>query len=201
MKYDVVEIFQSIQGEGEFMGTPCNFIRFAGCNLACPWCDTDWSDYGVLTTSQILENLDLEYSLIVLTGGEPTIQEDLRELVIAIRSYYSDNNEVAFVAIETNGTNDTRFLELQWITCSPKRENGYQIQTVARVNELKYVVDSEFDAAKAIPNMLRSNYLGKIWLQPESSDLKANMKKCYELAMADPRLRVGIQLHKILEVQ
>ena len=72
--YKINEIFQSIQGEGSYVGSLAIFIRFAGCNMKCEFCDTDFSIKEYLTAEQILERIG-HYSakIIVLTGGEPII--------------------------------------------------------------------------------------------------------------------------------
>lgn len=75
------EIFHSIQGEGVSQGTPCVFLRLAGCNLACSWCDTAYSWNGtvpgVRLTPEKAAELALRYPCrrLVLTGGEPLIQQ------------------------------------------------------------------------------------------------------------------------------
>jgi hypothetical protein len=66
---------------------------------------------------------------------------------------------------------------------------------------LKYVVTEDFEAAAAIPETIRNLYAGKIWLQPDGNDMQNMWNKAYHLAMEDPRLRVGVQLHKLLEVK
>ena len=195
----VAEIFTSIQGEGNFLGVPATFIRFMGCNLKCPFCDTKktWADNAVACDMSIDDIVTrvcgTAIPLIVITGGEPCIQEDLQELVdrLRMRNFY--------VAIETNGTQATP--DADWITCSPKAEADYQINMFCKPNELKYVVTPGFDAEKDIPEGIREMYSGKIWLQPEGSKMTEMWKKCYQLAMEDPRLRVGLQLHKLMEVE
>ena len=96
----VVEIFDSIQGEGYHMGVMCTFVRFAGCNLSCSFCDEakKYSKAKEMTIEQIVKKCNQQ--IVVLTGGEPTIQLGLEELVSALhRVGYS-------VHIETNGIND-----------------------------------------------------------------------------------------------
>lgn len=195
----VSEIFSSIQGEGNYLGVPSTFIRFVGCNLKCSFCDTKktWEGKPVginMSIADIVEQANkLDNPLIVITGGEPCLQKDLQELIdqLRLRDFT--------VAIETNGTMPTPITD--WVTCSPKEDAQYVINSLCRPNELKYVVTPEFDAHAAIPEGIREIYAGKIWLQPEGSQMQEMWKKCFKLAMADPRLRVGIQLHKLMEVE
>ena len=126
MLYPVSELFTSIQGEGFHTGTPAHFIRLAGCNLNCEWCDTDHSERERLTPEQIVERLHLkrsEVTMVVLTGGEPTIH-DLVPLLKTLR----EQNKIKVIAIETNGTHVEKWLEYRefdvWITLSPKTPFG-----------------------------------------------------------------------------
>lgn len=195
----VAEIFRSIQGEGNFLGVPATFVRFMGCNLKCAFCDTKntWGENNEakdLSVDDIIKAVKrANNTLVVFTGGEPTLQADLAELIDKLRM----QNFVC--AIETNGTQPTP--QTDWVTCSPKADANYNINILCRPNELKYVVTPEFDAEVAIPEEIRKLYKGKIWLQPEGSDMANMWQKCYKLAMRDPRLRVGVQLHKLMEVE
>lgn len=99
------EIFRSLQGEGRNQGRPCTFIRCAGCNLQCRWCDTPQARHGgsALTIPDIIASVrSLGLTYVCLTGGEPLLQEESLALV---RSLY---NERYCVDIETNGTVDFR---------------------------------------------------------------------------------------------
>lgn len=193
----VSEIFSSIQGEGNYLGIAATFIRFMGCNLKCDFCDTKktWGGIGFdKSIDEIIEAVtELDNSLIIITGGEPCIQKDLQELVDKLRATGH------IVAIETNGTQPTP--ETDWITCSPKPDANYNINILCRANELKYVVTENFDAETAIPEEIRKLYAGKIWLQPDGFNMQAMWKECYKLATSDTRLRVGVQLHKLMEVE
>ncbi len=138
MTYDLVEIFESLQGEGRNTGRPCVFVRFAGCNLACPWCDTDVKK----RFSESLEELVAEISRfkpksVVLTGGEPTTVDGMPELVAALkeRGYW--------IAVETNGTNDADWLQfVDYVACSPKAEFPEAIK-LTRADEVRVVASSE----------------------------------------------------------
>ena len=83
LKLNIAEIFYSIQGEGYHAGTAAIFIRFAGCNLSCNFCDTDFSVKAKLSKEEILQSIEnYPGRFIVLTGGEPTIQpKEAKELV------------------------------------------------------------------------------------------------------------------------
>ena len=136
--YDLVEIFESLQGEGRNAGRPCVFVRFAGCNLSCPWCDTDVSRRFSLS----LEDLVAEVSgfrprSVVLTGGEPTLVSDMPELVAALK-------ESGFwIAVETNGTADVDWLQFaDYVACSPKAEYPERI-ALRRADEVRVVALSE----------------------------------------------------------
>lgn len=195
----VSEMFSSIQGEGNFLGVPATFIRFVGCNLKCSFCDTKktWEGKPQSTDMSIEEivtrTISFNNGLVVITGGEPCLQVHLQELIdqLRLRNF--------LVTIETNGTQPTP--QTDWVTCSPKEDAQYTINSLCRPNELKYVVTPEFDVDQAIPEGIRELYGGKIWLQPEGSQMQEMWKKCYELAKRDPRLRVGVQLHKLMEVE
>ena len=199
MRFPIVEIFTSIQGEGVNLGKPANFIRFAGCNLRCSWCDTEWQQAKEqLDLEAILSRLDPAARLVVLTGGEPTIQKDLLSLVTALLERDYD------VAVETNGTNSTKEL---WnkgvhISCSPKPATGWRVNDQCFFDELKYVVDEEFDVG-----CMRWGDGVPIWLQPEGGNMQEAWKKALRIQQAylkdDPAadVRIGVQLHKIMEVR
>ena len=84
--YDLVEIFESLQGEGRNAGRPCVFVRFAGCNLSCPWCDTDVSRrFSLSREGLVAEVSGFRPRSVVLTGGEPTLAAEMPELVAALQ--------------------------------------------------------------------------------------------------------------------
>ncbi|MEI6222061.1 MAG: 7-carboxy-7-deazaguanine synthase QueE [bacterium] len=124
MKYNISEIFHSIQGEGPHIGHPVIFLRLSGCNLRCKWgetlCDTPYTSWNpeqnLLLTEEILTQLEITAPTckhIVITGGEPTIQPDFKELCVALKAngYNLD--------LETNGTGLIPD-EIDTIVCSPK---------------------------------------------------------------------------------
>lgn len=121
----VNEIFTSIQGEGPNIGRKCLFIRFTGCNLSCPFCDTE-NTKGTITEIDGLMKAVSTYKgkYIVLTGGEPLLQRTLPDLIQQIILF---DNEIT-IGIETNGTQALvplqRFSKNISLTVSPKVDNG-----------------------------------------------------------------------------
>jgi organic radical activating enzyme len=123
---NVVEIFRSIQGEGTYQGQQVVFVRLAGCNLACPFCDTRHSEFTSMTLSDILHQVlrlyaDPRYGNhltapeLVWTGGEPTLQ-----LTNEITHYFYEYGVCQH--IESNATRELPAF-LQHITLSPKAES------------------------------------------------------------------------------
>ena len=190
----VNEIFYSVQGEGAYAGTPAIFVRFSGCNLKCPFCDTDFKNYQEMSELYILESikgLTTDCKFIVLTGGEPTLQvtDEFLELL---------HNKGYFVAMETNGTNNVP-TGVDWVTCSPKTffvDNGKL--AIKECNELKLVFDG-----KRQPTDLgvKAEFY---YLQPcdtgdkeENKRIVANLVK---FVKENQRWKISLQTQKFLNV-
>lgn len=195
MKYPIIEIFDSIQGEGCNIGKTATFVRFAGCNLNCPWCDTEWSKAKeMLTLEELVSRINFDMSMVVFTGGEPTLQK-LEPIFEAIQKTHPGH----LMAMETNGTYDTSVLQDKfadlWVTCSPKPGTNWKYNCIP--NEIKYVIDDDI-----CEDDIQVPYEGcPVWLQPQGYNMQASWKKCFELVMKHPDWRVGVQLHKIMEVR
>lgn len=105
MEFKVVEKFVSINGEGPLAGQLAIFIRFAGCNLNCSYCDTSWANekdasYKLMTSDEIYEYIkSMGIRNITLTGGEPLLQEGIKELLTLL-----GKDKELYVEIETNGS-------------------------------------------------------------------------------------------------
>ncbi len=143
-KYQINEIFSSLQGEGFNTGRPVVFVRLANCNLRCNWCDTRFYEYEEMTLAQILD-LVQSFSLhsVIITGGEPTISDDYLELA---RAFKEQNY---WLALETNGVNglpkEAREL-FDYLVVSPKSEHEelYRDAKAADfADEVRVVVDGE----------------------------------------------------------
>ncbi len=195
VQYPIIEIFSSIQGEGFHMGKGTTFIRVAGCNLRCSWCDTkhsfELSNARWMSAREIVEVEQIPHKHVVITGGEPTLY-NLGPLVQELHLLGK------YVAIETNGTNSIPVeWGIDWITSSPKPSSGYAL--LCHADELKYVVDDEFTIDCITKQDMPE---GRIFLQVESAKLES-AQKGYEIINRFPErsLRLGIQLHKVLNVR
>lgn len=181
----VNDIFYSLQGEGRNTGRAAIFIRFAGCNLKCPFCDTDFSQYVEMSDEDILNRIKSYPSrFVVLTGGEPSLQVD-RLLVDLLHSHGYE------LAMETNGTHPI-VDGIDWITCSPKGNT-----VIKRCNELKCI----FEETTQVPDNhgISAEYK---YLQPcDVQDAERNaqiVKRCFDYILQHPEWRMSLQTHKLV---
>lgn len=201
MAYKVNDIFYSLQGEGCNAGRAAVFVRFSGCNLKCDFCDTDFSDYKEMTGLEILEAMKKslmqvshsfgkergEAPIVVLTGGEPSLQVDVKLIDLIHEAGFP------FVTMESNGTHEPP-ANLDWLTVSPKVKPA-----VKKCNELKVLFDGktpvrDFD--------IKADYY---YLQPEDTgDAEKNQditSKCVEYIKEHPKWRLSLQIHKLINIK
>ena len=191
----IKEIFYSLQGEGSMTGRPAIFVRFSGCNLACPFCDTDFKGGETYTEDELIEAIEktAPCKFIVFTGGEPTLQ--LTESLIQ-----KLHKKAYYLAMETNGTREyTKGLD--WITVSPKNDfcaNVTLYPNKALASEVKVGYNGVNDPEKyANCGVLK-------YVQPcDTGDPAKNkiiVDKCVEWLKAHPKWRLSLQTHKIIGV-
>ena len=192
MKYKINSIFFSIQGEGNQTGMPAVFVRFAGCNLSCNFCDTDHSQKMELTSEEILEEIEKFPTCknIILTGGEPT-EQNLFPLLYLLETLWYD------VSIESNGTNPIDpYVEaglIQWVTISPKMEST--IYDNSKVNEVKYI-EGHFDPCSGV-SFLDVPFF---YIQPCDGS-EGSVERSCQFVKENPRWRLSIQMHKLIGIQ
>lgn len=185
----LTEIFYSVQGEGTFTGTPAVFVRLAGCNLSCAFCDTDYSLKFVASTEDVIKmvrDAGGDCPMVILTGGEPLAQAGVVELIDALRK---DGRRVH---IESNGTIATELPPDVWLTVSPKERVDRRM--AARANEVKLIVD------RRVPeeHLALFAHHAQILLQPEGNK-PANVEIALQYAKAHPqRFRLSLQTHKFI---
>jgi 7-carboxy-7-deazaguanine synthase len=192
-KYEIADIFYSIQGEGYFTGTPAIFLRFCGCNLSCDFCDEPLhKEKGRVLTSEQIWDLIKDYKALhlVLTGGEPYLVEGLSDLLV-----YLKTKRKFFIQIETNGTINIKIPEIDWITVSPKQDN------FITGNELKLPFYKDMKL-KGLKN--KYNGFNHYFIQPinpaNELDLKLNEEALIEIKN-NPEWRLSIQIHKVLKIK
>ncbi len=195
--YPLVEIFYSLQGEGARTGQATIFVRFAGCNLACEFCDTDFRVQQTYTLPQLTEEIRQiggDCRWVCLTGGEPTIHE-LQPLCDALHGLGYR------VQMETNGTRPRPDWNIDHITVSPKQPQGGRLHPWYEVNaaEFKYVVDDDSDLERALCGV-RTH--GKTtWLQPNALNPQS-IARCIDAVQRSPNLfRLSLQTHKLLDIR
>ena len=191
----VNEIFYSIQGEGRWTGTPAIFVRLAGCNLRCPFCDTNHEQGEEMTEEEIVKRVqEFPAHHVILTGGEPSLQ--LTESLIT-RLHEADK----YVAIETNGTHPLP-LGIDWVTLSPKFEfckNG--LVRIDSYNELKIVYNGQ---NMSIYDDLASK-CSNCYIQPcDTYNQTTNeniLAESIQFIQSHPKWKLSLQTQKILNVQ
>ena len=197
--YKVNEIFYSLQGEGFWTGAPMVFVRLSGCNLQCPFCDTDHAEFTAMSASTIVE-VALEAGSgcrrICLTGGEPSLQAD-EELISAFhQAGYT-------VHMETNGTRPIP-PGVDWVTLSPKDQvtglTGNGTVVLGRADEVTLVLAPgvEPSAWEAFPATWH-------FLQPcDVADPVRNreiLRLTVEYIQLHPSWRLSLQTHKFLGIR
>ena len=196
--YPIAEIFESIQGEATFAGTPAVFIRLQGCDVGCPWCDTKYSwkresATEVLSVSAIIKRITTYQSMhVVITGGEPCMY-DLMPLISALRV------ESRCVQVETGGTYPIMIEKKLgiWITVSPKinMEKPFIMESIAKADEIKFPVGK----LKDIDTLLNMKITNRpIWLQPLSLNDSAT-KICIKAAIRYG-FKVSFQVHRLVGI-
>ena len=196
--YPIVEIFNSVQGEGYHTGTPSIFIRFGGCNLQCSWCDTDFSKWDKMTVSEIMEVLSKwDTKRVIFTGGEPAMQK-LRPLSDELHSKGYN------IAIETNGTIELEEGLVDWICVSPKDMLYPEFSIKQRKgNELKVVYTGQ---DLGMYDNLKDGF-ENLFLQPcydEAKDPGTNGKtfhSTFDMVMQNPGWNLSLQTHKWMGVE
>lgn len=192
--YPVVEVFHSIQGEGFNVGKTAIFVRLAGCDVGCSWCDTkhSWSSQGKeLGVDLLVEQVKkTNPEIVVITGGEP-LMHDLTELTNALGFKVK--------CLETSGTHPLTG-DFEWITLSPKKHRPPLKENYQRVSELKVVIDQDedFDFAEDQASKLQGQ--PKLYLQPQWNNLEST-KKTFQYVLNNPKWKMSFQVHKMIGVE
>lgn len=195
------EIFYSLQGEGHHTGYPSVFVRFSGCNLECPFCDTTHEEGIMMSDNDIIRAINL-YSArwIVLTGGEPTLHID-EEFIRTLKRATGK-----LVAVETNGTRPVP-PSVDWVCVSPKTgidgipDSSSEIRA-AHADEIKVVdVGQPLEAYFSLPCRAEKTLM---YLQPcyvaDEKRFERNRLHTVQRVLADPRWTLSLQTHRYLNI-
>ena len=192
-----MELFYSLQGEGYHQGKAAFFIRLAGCDVGCVWCDVkdswDASKHPVLSVEEIVAAAAAHPSRIaIVTGGEPLLHQ-LDPLTTALRAAGFQTH------IETSGSSPMSG-SWDWVCLSPKKFKAPLAESVKAADELKVVVfnKSDFDWANSFVNDLANDC--KKYLQPEWEKSDAMTPLVIEFIKQNPSWELSAQLHKYIQV-
>jgi organic radical activating enzyme len=192
-----MELFYSLQGEGYHQGKAAFFIRLAGCDVGCVWCDVkdswDASKHPVLSVEEIVAAAAAHPSRIaIVTGGEPLLHQ-LDPLTTALRAAGFQTH------IETSGSSPMSG-SWDWVCLSPKKFKAPLPEAVTAADELKVVVfnKSDFDWANSFVNDLAADC--KKYLQPEWEKSDAMTPLVIEYIKQNPSWELSAQLHKYIQV-
>jgi organic radical activating enzyme len=193
----VMEHFYTIQGEGYYQGHAAYFVRLAGCEVGCVWCDVkeswDVSAHPQFTIPEIVVHVKASgCKLAVITGGEPAMH-DLTELTNAlIKAGVKTNIETSGVYPLT-GTWD-------WVCFSPKKFKYPHDSIYLQANELKVIVynRSDFEWAEEFASKVGDGCM--LFLQPEWSKEKEMLPLIIEYVKQNPKWKVSLQIHKYMNI-
>jgi organic radical activating enzyme len=195
--FPVMEAFYTIQGEGFHSGRAAYFIRLAGCDVGCVWCDVKESwDAGAHSLQSAEEIVKLatesQSRFAVITGGEPAMY-DLTPLSRLL-------HEAGFeIAIETSGAYPLKG-DIDWICLSPKKFKAPLPDMLNRADEFKVVINhsSDFSWAEGLRTHLQDDC--RCYLQPEHSRFDEHIGPIIDYVKRYPGWKISLQIHKIIHV-
>lgn len=207
MKYRMREIFSTIQGEGRNTGLPATFIRFAGCNLNCPWCDTRRQAKEFLSLPEIMAKVrKFKNRAVVITGGEPTTVVGLGDVLAKLK------DEGYWLALETNGLKASPEVEIfDYVAVSPKyfyRTKYLGDGILRKADEVRIVAEStgmEAFCRKMRETISAADY----YISPLDENGKMHYRRAFNLMLklnesvsvktaVWPPWSLSIQTHKVL---
>ncbi len=203
----VSEIFRSIQGESYLMGLPCTFVRLAGCNLRCSWCDTSYAwdadSAAEMSPADVLAKVrEHGVDLVEVTGGEPLAQDESLELMRMLA------DAGARVLLETNGSRDISEVDPRVSVVMdvkpPSAGVGEatlwsNVEKLSDNDEIKVVIAGRADYEWARDTLRAKKIIGKYRVTFSPCFGKVDYREMADWLLADALgVRLGIQLHKIL---
>lgn len=204
MKHDfsnslpVMEEFYSLQGEGFHTGRAAYFIRLAGCDVGCVWCDVkeswDKSAHPLVAVDEIVVRAkQSETDFVIITGGEPCLH-DLNYITRELKK------AGLIVALETSGSSIITG-DFDWICVSPKKFKAPLPQAFERAHELKIVIFNKHDFDWADEHSRKVKPECKLFLQPEWDKREEVLPMMIDYVKSHVKWRVSLQTHRVLGVR
>jgi organic radical activating enzyme len=196
-KYPIMEHFFTIQGEGTYSGRAAYFIRIAGCDVGCVWCDVkeswDKEQHTTMTIKEIIEKVtESKTDFVVITGGEPAMY-DLRPLVDQLKSLGIT------IAIETSGCYPLQG-DVDWYCFSPKKFKAPCDEAYLRANELKVIINHPSDLDWANKHAEKVLDSCQLFLQPEWSKTEKLLPLIISYVKGNLKWKISLQTHKYMNI-
>lgn len=196
-KYPIMEHFFTIQGEGTYSGRAAYFIRIAGCDVGCVWCDVkeswDKDQHTTMTIKEIIEKVaESKTDFVVITGGEPAMY-DLRPLVDQLKSLGIT------IAIETSGCYPLQG-DVDWYCFSPKKFKAPCDEAYLRANELKVIINHPSDLDWANKHAEKVLDSCQLFLQPEWSNTEKLLPLIISYVKGNLKWKISLQTHKYMNI-
>jgi 7-carboxy-7-deazaguanine synthase len=210
-RYNIAETFISLKGEGIYTGRAMFFIRFAGCNLNCSFCDTDHSVRKAMYRDELVllaEESGCQH--VVLTGGEPLMLGE--QLLPLLEDLHHAGHRLH---LETNGTYPLTELPFDWVACCPKSPiDQLCIHTISSADEVKFLVGAAGWRAY-IDEVVRAAKLGEhseLLVMPLAKSkhdegrspadlIDENVQLAVQFCLENKQFSLCMQMHKILSIR
>lgn len=193
----LMEEFYTLQGEGYHKGTAAYFIRLAGCDVGCHWCDVkeswDAALHQVKEVKEIIKNAAAHCKLAVITGGEPTMY-NLEKITTGLHTKGIKTN------IETSGAHPLTG-SWDWICLSPKKLKLPKEGIYKKANELKMIIYNRHDFVFAEEQAKKVGPDCILYLQPEWSVREKMMPLMVDYILKNPKWKMSLQTHKYLNIR
>lgn len=192
-----MEAFYTLQGEGYYQGHASYFVRLAGCDVGCHWCDVkeswDVSKHPQFSIEEIIEPiLPLPSKIVVVTGGEP-LQHNLDALTKTMKANGLKTHIETSGAFAPSGTWD-------WFCLSPKKFKKPTIESLQLADELKCIIFNKSDFEFAEENASKVSPECKLYLQPEWDKAADMLPLMVEYAKQNPKWSISLQTHKYMNI-
>lgn len=192
-----MEQFYTIQGEGAHSGRAAYFIRIAGCDVGCVWCDVkeSWeaSLHQILSLDSLIQSVrETKADFCVITGGEPAMY-DLNSLISRLKEHDIET------AIETSGCYPLSG-DIDWYCFSPKKFKAPVDEAYTRANELKVVISHPSDFSWAESHANRVSASCSLYLQPEWSKQERFLPEIIAYVKENPQWKISLQTHKFMQI-